>query len=292
MTAVVAPVAAAPAARTARAAGAAAPRRAPPPPAAASRPGVPSSPPTTSGTRLSTRCRSTLTRMPMSPRSELDTGLHADFGSGLYDGRPIGIPFVSVPKTQPGVPVEFYYADESDPGPYPIPDDAPIEGGICGAGDRHVLIVQAETCRLYELFAATPRATGGSAGSGAIFDLRSQRVAPGGVDLGRRRGVADPARSGPLRGSGRRAISTPCASRRRTTRKPTSGRRVTKRGRRLTRTCRRWGSASASGPPSTSPDSRLPTQVILTALKTYGMILADNGGRLVPLRRSRRTLEQ
>ncbi|MFX8512381.1 hypothetical protein ABTM04_21125, partial [Acinetobacter baumannii] len=70
----------------------------------------------------------------------LATGLHADFGSGTWNGAPIGIPYVVVSGSQPRVPVRFDYTDESDPGPYPIPANAPIEGGPQGTGDRHVLV--------------------------------------------------------------------------------------------------------------------------------------------------------
>ena len=68
---------------------------------------------------------------------------HADFGT-VYGGAPNGIPYVTVPGTQARVPVSFDYADESDPGPYPIPPDAPIEGGPASSGDRHVLVVDAD----------------------------------------------------------------------------------------------------------------------------------------------------
>jgi len=104
-------------------------------------------------------------------------GLHPDFGT-VYEGAPIGIPFVVVPGSQPRVPVDFLYDDESDPGPYPIPPNPPIEGGPAGDGDRHVLVVDRDACRLYELFDARPLAGGSrwSAGSGAIFDLRSHAL--------------------------------------------------------------------------------------------------------------------
>ena len=107
---------------------------------------------------------------------------HADFGSGTYDGGPIGIPYTVVRKTQRKVPVTFEYADESDRGPYPIPPNAPIEGGPDADGDRHVLVVDRDRCRLYELFDARPRDGGArwTAGSGAIFDLRSNRLRPAG----------------------------------------------------------------------------------------------------------------
>lgn len=108
-------------------------------------------------------------------------GLKADFGSGLWDGGPIGIPFVTVPGSQPRVPVSFDYDDESDPGPYPIPTDAPIEGGPQSDGDRHVLVVDRDNCVLYETWNSWPAADGSwRAGSGARFDLRSHALRPDG----------------------------------------------------------------------------------------------------------------
>ena len=84
----------------------------------------------------------------------LDAHVHADFGSGLWDGGPIGIPFTSSrPRAAPKVRVTFDYADESDRGPYPIPPNVPIEGGPQRDGDRHVLVVDRDACRLYELYA-------------------------------------------------------------------------------------------------------------------------------------------
>ncbi len=111
-----------------------------------------------------------------------DARFHADFGSGTYDGGPIGIPYTVVRKTQKKVPVTFEYADESDRGRYPIPAGAPIEGGANADGDRHVLVVDRDRCKLYELFDARPRDGGArwTAGSGAIFDLRSNRLRPAG----------------------------------------------------------------------------------------------------------------
>src|SRR5580704_15333559 len=75
--------------------------------------------------------------------------VHPDFGS-LYNGVPWGIPYVVVSGKQKPVPVEFDYKDESDPGPYPIPPDAPIEGGPASTGDRHVLVVDRDNWKLYE----------------------------------------------------------------------------------------------------------------------------------------------
>jgi hypothetical protein len=110
----------------------------------------------------------------------LDKPLHPDFGT-VYNNAPNGIPYVVVPGTQPKVPVSFSYADESDPGPYPIPPDAPIEGGPNGQGDRHILVVDRDHAKLYELFSARPQPGGGwSAGSGAIFDMKTGAMRPKG----------------------------------------------------------------------------------------------------------------
>jgi hypothetical protein len=108
-----------------------------------------------------------------------DQHVHADFGSGTWDGGPIGIPYVDVPGSQPKVNVTFDYDDESDPGPYPIPTDAPIEGGPQSDGDRHVLVLDRDHCILYEMFYAFPQPDGSwHAGSGAVFDLNSNALRP------------------------------------------------------------------------------------------------------------------
>lgn len=107
--------------------------------------------------------------------------VHADFGSGEFAGGPIGIPYVVVGSSQAKADVQFTYASESDPGPYPIPRDAPIEGGAQSNGDRHVLVLDRDQCLLYELFAAYPQENGSwLAGSGAVFDLRSNALRPSG----------------------------------------------------------------------------------------------------------------
>jgi hypothetical protein len=107
-------------------------------------------------------------------------GLKADFGAGQWNGGPIGIPYTTVPGTQPLVPVSFAYADESDPGPYPAPPNAPVEGGSSSSGDRHVLVVDRDACRLWELYAAYPQNGGTSwtAGSGATWNLNSNAMRP------------------------------------------------------------------------------------------------------------------
>ena len=94
--------------------------------------------------------------------------LHPDFGSDPT----YGIPWTTVPAGQPLVPMSFDFDDESDPGPYPFPANAPVEAG----GDRHVLVVQQGSCRLYETFDSTYVGPGWSCGSGALFDLRSNAL--------------------------------------------------------------------------------------------------------------------
>jgi hypothetical protein len=121
-----------------------------------------------------------VSRDPVDPNSgayvaALPGNLHPDFGSGRYGDY--GIPFTVVPRDQPLAPIRFTaYGDESDPGPYPVPLDARVEGG----SDRHVLVVQQGTCKLFELFDAMRAGNGWDADSGAAFDLRSNRQRPAG----------------------------------------------------------------------------------------------------------------
>jgi hypothetical protein len=102
------------------------------------------------------------------------TFLHPDFGSDPT----YGIPYTSVGAGQARVPVSFDYAGESDPGPYPIPANAPVEGGPGATGDRHVLVVDAAACTLYEMYAAQYVGPGWHAGSGAVYDLASDALRP------------------------------------------------------------------------------------------------------------------
>jgi hypothetical protein len=225
-------------------------------------------------------------RLPVHPRSaeivrSIGAGdhMHADFGSGLWEGGPIGIPYTTVARSQRRVSVRFDYADESDRGPYPIPPGVPIEGGRGSDGDRHVIVVDRARCRLFELFAAYPEDGGRRwrAGSGAIWNLRSNRLRPRGwtsadaaglpilPGLARydevRRGAIDHA----LRFTAsrtRRAFVYPArhfASSLNDPALPAMGQRV--------RLKRRY---DISGFPRQS-------RVVLRALKRYGMILADNG---------------
>lgn len=209
----------------------------------------------------------------------LDAPVHPDFGSGLYDGQKIGIPYVvvsgqGVPEVKPG----FEYASESDPGPYPIPNDVPIEGDPHpDDGDRHALILDAGTCTLYELYDLRRSGGGWQAGSGAIWNLRSNALRPAGwtsadaaglpilPGLARYDEVAAGAIDHALRFTApdtRRAYIYPArhyASDSTDPALPPMGLRV-----------RLKASFDISGFP---PQAR----VILEALKRYGMILADNG---------------
>jgi len=107
--------------------------------------------------------------------------VHADFGSGTWDGAPFGIPVTKVPAGTAASRVSFDYADESDEGPYPIPPGALIEGGPGSDGDRHVIAVDTAACRSYELWNARPLGGGAwHAGSGAVFPLTSDALRPDG----------------------------------------------------------------------------------------------------------------
>jgi hypothetical protein len=209
----------------------------------------------------------------------LSSPVHADFGSGLYEGRPIGIPFTTVGPRQKKVRVTFEYAGESDGKRYPIPRGAPVEGGRASDGDRHVIVVDRRRCRLYELYAAYPVNGGRSwrAGSGAIWSLRSNKLRPAGwtsadaaglpilPGLARyeevRRGDIDHA----LRFTApatRRAYVYPArhfASSSEDPGLPPMGLRVRLR--------------ASFGTSGFGPQAR----VVLRALKRYGMLLADNG---------------
>ena len=106
------------------------------------------------------------------------TPVHPDFGSGLWDGGPIGIPYVTVPGTQTKYPATFQYQSESDTGPYAIPLNAPIEGGSASTGDRHATAIDTDHCILYEIFGAYPQTSSWTGGSGAIFNLLSDALRP------------------------------------------------------------------------------------------------------------------
>jgi hypothetical protein len=202
----------------------------------------------------------------------------ADFGSGLYNGAPIGIPVNVVDNTQPKVAVVFDIPDESEPGPYPIPPSAKIEGGEASAGDRHVIVLDKSACRLYEIFSSYKQIDNSwTAYSGALFDLNSNALRPDRWTSADAAGLAiapalvryDEVASGEIKHALRFTV-------------PKTAKRYV------------WPATHYA---SSSTDLALPDmglrfrlkadfdisgfdpsiRVILTALKKYGMILADNG---------------
>jgi hypothetical protein len=225
-------------------------------------------------------------RLPVQPNSDaivrsigVDETMHADFGSGLYNGGPIGIPLTIVGKGRRRIPVSFDYASESDRGPYPLPPNARIEGGRDADGDRHVIVVDRSRCRLYELFAAYPQDGGArwTAGSGATWNLRSNRLRPRSWTSADAAGLPilpglaryDEVKRGRIdhalrftASRTRRAFVYPArhfASDLTDPNLPKMGQRLRlKRGYDISRFPRQ-------------------TRIVLRALKRYGMILADNG---------------
>jgi hypothetical protein len=205
----------------------------------------------------------------------LDVGIHADFGSGLWDGSKIGIPYVVVHgKKTPKSRVTFDYADESDKGPYPIPPDVPIEGG----SDHHALIVDRDSCKLYELYALHKAGGRWAAGSGAIWSLRSNAVRPATWTSADAAGL--PILPGLARWDGDASTGQIDHALRFT---------VERTRRAFIYPARH--DASSSDDPSLPPMglrvrlkasvdiSKLPPQarIVAQAMKTYGMIVADNG---------------
>lgn len=211
----------------------------------------------------------------------LDGRLHPDFGSGTWNGAPIGIPYIVVPGDQPHVEVEFVaYGDESDPGPYPLPFNTPVEGAPNQDGDRHAIIVDRDNRMLYELFRAFPEKQGlrWRADSGAVFNLKTNTDRPEGWTSADAAGL--PIFPGLVRydevveqGEIRHALRFTLSDTRRAYVPPAS----------------HW--ASDQNHPLLPPlgmrvrlrqDFDISgfsknVQVILRCLKTYGMILADNG---------------
>jgi len=214
-----------------------------------------------------------------------EENLKADFGSGTYEGAPIGIPYVVVPWEQPKVPIRFApfgdeaaIPDESDAGPYPIPARAPVEGGLHSTDDRHVLVVQEKSCTLFELYKAVPNGDGSwNAVGAAKFDLESHELRPDGWTSADAAGLPifpglvryDEVRQGEIAHALR--FTAP-----------------------RTRQAYVWPArhyASSSDDPALPPMGQRfclkadfdisgyspVNQVILRALRTYGMILADNG---------------
>jgi hypothetical protein len=205
-------------------------------------------------------------------------GLHPDFGSGTWDGGPIGIPINVVDASEPNVNVSFDYADESDPGPYPIPPGALIEGGSLSSGDRHVLVLDRDSCILYELFSAYPQPDGSwQAGSGAIFDLESNALRANGWTSADAAGL--PILSGLVRydevaaGEIRHALRFTAPQTRQDYVWPARHQASSLTGAQIPPMGQRFRLKAGFDISAFSP----PVRVILQALKTYGLILADNG---------------
>ncbi len=227
---------------------------------------------------------------PVDPNSDAiinfigpNTPLHPDFGAGLYDGQTMGIPYIVVPSTQPLVNI-FYtlYGSESDPGPMPIPYNAPIEGAPApGNGDRHVLVIDKGNCWLYELYYAFNQSLAGwNAGSGAVWDLEANEQRPYTWTSADAAGLPifpglvryDEVSAGAINHAIRMTLQnsleafTPPASH---WAPNSSNQYAAPMGMRM----RLKASFDISG-------FSAHNQVILTALKQYGMIMADNGSSL------------
>ena len=208
----------------------------------------------------------------------LNAALHPDFGT-VWNGAPNGIPYVVVSGSQAKVAINFdAYGDESDPGPYPVPPDAPVEGGAGGTGDRHVIVIDRDNWKLYELYSAFPTGAGWTAASGAVYDLNSNALRPAGWTSADAAGL--PVFPGLVRydevfGGGEIAHAL---------------RFTAQRTRRAYVSPARHFASSSTDPnlPPMGMRVRLKAsfnitgfsprmQVVLRALKKYGMILADNG---------------
>lgn len=211
------------------------------------------------------------------------TPVHPDFGSGLYNGQSIGIPYIVVPNGQPVANINFTaYGDESDPGPMPIPTNAPIEGyPNPGNGDRHVLVIDKGNCWLYELYHAYPHGPVlWYADSAAVWDMESSEQRPYTWTSADAAGLPifpglvryDEVASGHVNHAIRLTLQysqqafTPPASHWAAN---SSNSYAAPMGMRL----RLKASFDISGFP---PED----QVILTALKQYGAIMADNGSSM------------
>ena len=208
--------------------------------------------------------------------------LHPDFGSGLYAGQSIGIPYQIEPGTQPLAPVKLTaYASESDPGPMPIPANALIEGYPApGDGDRHVLVLDQGGCWLYELYYAHTKSGAWSADSSAIWDMTIDEQRPYTWTSADAAGLPifvglvryDEVAAGAIRHAVRFTVPTTQEA--------------------FTPPASHWASSvTDTNAPPMGMRMRLKAgfdisgfspanQVILTALKQYGMILADNGSAI------------
>lgn len=204
-------------------------------------------------------------------------GFHADFGSGTWDGGPIGIPFITVPGSQQKYPASFLYDDESDPGPYAVPLNAPIEGGPNADGDRHAIAIDTTNCILYELYRAFPGAGAWTADSGAIYSLRSNALRPSSWTSADAAGLPimpglvtwEEVQSGEIK----HAIRFTAPQTRREFVWPARHYASSLTGTQYPRMGERFRLKASFNIAPYPPE----VQVILRAMKKYGIILADNG---------------
>ncbi len=205
------------------------------------------------------------------------TGFHADFGSGTWNGGPIGIPFVTVPGSQAKYPATFLYDDESDTGPYAVPLNAPIEGGSASDGDRHAIALDSTNCVLYELYRAFPQSSSWTGDSGAIFDLKSNALRPSTWTSADAAGL--PIMPGLvtyeeiLAGAIKHAIRFTAPQTRNEFVWPARHKASSRTGTQYPRMGERFR-LKAGFDITTFPAD---VQVVLTAMKKYGIMLADNG---------------
>jgi len=204
--------------------------------------------------------------------------LHADFGSGEWEGGPIGIPYNIVESNHPGETVAFDYDDESDHVLYPIPENPLIEGGPASTGDRHILIIQKVTCKLFELFDAHQQANGSwHAGSGAVFPLTSNALRQDGWTSADAAGL--PILPGLVRydevasGEIRHAIRFTAPETRNTYIWPARHFASSHTGSKYPPMGQRFRLKASFDISGFDPQ----VQVILRAMQEYGIILADNG---------------
>lgn len=214
-----------------------------------------------------------------------DAALKPDFGAGIFDGAPMGIPYVVVPMSQPKVEIRYQafadepaVAEESDSGPYPIPANAPIEGGPNSRDDRHVIVVQQGSCTLFELYKAVSNKDGSwSAVSSARFDLEGHELRPDGWTSADAAGLPifpglvrhDEVASGEIR----HALRFTAPKTRKAYVWPARHYAAQSDDEGLPPMGQRFRLKAEVDISRFSPAN----QVILRALKTYGMILADNG---------------
>jgi len=204
-------------------------------------------------------------------------GFHADFGAGTWDGGPIGIPFITVSGSQTKYPASFLYADESDAGPYAVPLNAPIEGGSGSTGDRHAIAIDTDNCVLYELYRAFPGTSDWTADSGAIFDLKSNALRPSTWTSADAAGLPimpglvtyEEVQSGEVK----HAIRFTVPQTRREFVWPARHYASSLTGAQYPRMGERFRLKANFNISTYPPD----VQVILRAMKKYGIILADNG---------------